>query len=279
MELNQDELDYLRCAVQDAARTYILPRFRALDAQQISMKSGPVDLVTVADTEAEAALTAQISADWPNALVLGEEAVSADPTILDGIGAAERAVILDPVDGTWNFAKGLAVFGVILAVTSHGKPMGGVLYDPVLDDWIETRFGEGAWLAMPDGTRRACQTSGNISGRRPSGYVPMGVMPPKLKPRLAQVCAEFARVNTLRCSLHEYRMLAQGHVDFILSGPQPHPWDHAVGSLAVQEAGGVVRFLDGRDYIADGRRGILLSAGSEETWQLVADKVQFLTEN
>lgn len=80
----------------------------------------------------------------------------------------------------------------------------------------------------------------------------------------------YARVTSLRCCLHEYRMLAQGHVDFVLSGPVPHPWDHAAGVVATLGAGGVSRFLDGEAYGLARRQGVLLSASCEEVWQQVA---------
>ena len=50
------------------------------------------------------------------------------------------AIIIDPVDGTWNYARGLALFGVILAVTRYGIPVYGLLYDPVIDDWIAVSY-------------------------------------------------------------------------------------------------------------------------------------------
>ncbi|EKD59522.1 MAG: inositol monophosphatase [uncultured bacterium] len=80
----------------------------------------------------------------------------------------------------------------------------------------------------------------------------------------------YGRVTSLRCSCHEYRLLAQGHVEFVISGPEPHPWDHAAGVLAVQAAGGVARFLDGTAYDLARRHGVLIVANSETTWAQVA---------
>ena len=114
-------------AVRKAARDCILPRFRQLAVADVSTKSGPGDLVTLADTEAEAQITAEIGALWPEAVVLGEEAVAADPANRDRMARAEWAVIIDPVDGTWNYAKGLATFGVILSVWDALRSLDGRL--------------------------------------------------------------------------------------------------------------------------------------------------------
>jgi len=261
--------------VRRAARDHILPRFRSLAAHEISTKSGPGDLVTLADTEAEAAMTLAIRALLPDALVVGEEAIAADPTLRDRISGAALCVILDPVDGTWNFAKGLALFGVILAVTQFGRPIYGLLYDPLLDDWIE---------AAPDlptrmvgaAVSRPLATSSESRAGRMVGYVPVGLFPRALRGQVLAEFPPFSRVTSLRCACHEYRLLTQGHVEFALSGPVHNAWDHAAGVLAVQRAGGVARFLDGATYDAGRARGVVLAASSEEVWQDVAQRFAFL---
>jgi fructose-1,6-bisphosphatase/inositol monophosphatase family enzyme len=77
--------------------------------------------------------------------------------------------------------------------------------------------------------------------------------------RLAGQLMGFGRVDALRCSCHEYRMLAQGRVRFFLSGGAK-VWDHAAGALVTAEAGGALRMLDGRAYAPGLREGRLLAA-------------------
>ena len=259
-------------AMRDAARDRILPRFRNLSAADIATKSGPSDLVTLADTEAEAQLSAAIRAAWPGAEVLGEEAVAADKSLRARMGQADWAVVIDPVDGTWNYAKGLSVFGMILAVLHHGRPVLSVIYDPVMDDWLIARPGQGARMAAPRGEGAALHTSSELRAGRMTGYVSLGLFPKPDRRRIVTEFPDFARVTSLRCAAHEYRMLAQGHVEFMLSGPTPHPWDHAAGVLAVTEAGGVARFLDGTDYTAARERGVLLAAASQAVWDEMAGR-------
>lgn len=267
----QDHADIVEI-FRAVARIHVLPRFRRLAPGDIAMKSGPTDLVTLADTEAEAALTKAILHRWPEVRVIGEEAVSADPGSLAGIAAAPRSVILDPVDGTWNFARGLALFGMICAIAERGRPVYGLIYDPVLDDWVEASTDGPARMVMADGTTNVLATSTEARLPRMSGYIPLGLMPAAVKPGLAALFPDFGRVTSLRCSAHEYRMVAQGHVEFCLAGSL-NPWDHAAGALAVQQAGGVARMLDGQAYDVGLTEGWLLSAGSEDIWGSVAERL------
>lgn len=263
-------------AVRQAARDHILPRFRSLGADEVSTKSGPGDLVTLADTEAEAAIIAALRQDWPEAEVMGEESVAANPALRERMGQAEWAVIIDPVDGTWNFAKGLGVYGVILAVVSRGRVVWGMLYDPMTDDWIEADAATPTRMIRANGAQARLETSLQRKTSRMVGYVSLGLFPKALQPRIAVDMTAFSRASTLRCACHEYRMVAQGHVDFCLSGPIPHPWDHAAGVLCVQQAGGVARFLDGEDYHTARLKGVVLAASSEEVWQEQAARFAYL---
>lgn len=259
----------LRSAVRQAARLAILPRFRKLALDEISEKSGPNDLVTIADTEAETLICASLAHDWPQALVLGEEGVAKNPALRAAMATADPAVIVDPVDGTWNFAAGLAAFGVLLAVARAGRPVWGMLYDPICDDWVEAAEGQPTRMVTPS-SARPLRTAPVKPAADLCGYVPLGLFPASQKRALALAGLDFGRVTSLRCSAHEYRLLAQGHVDFVLSGPSPHPWDHAAGVLAVQGAGGVARFLDGAPYDTVRITGVLLSASCEAVWAAAA---------
>ena len=213
--------------VRDAARREIMPRFRALSEADINTKSAPDDLVTAADLAAEALITAQLGRAFPDALILGEEAVAADPNLRDQLADAEMAIIIDPVDGTWNYARGLALFGVILAVTRYGIPVYGLLYDPVIDDWIVSQ--EHAVTCYTNARNsRALRLPATPPETKAGGYVPLGSLPDPHRLRVAALWPEIGRLNSLRCACHEFRMLAQGHVDFMLS-TRLTLWDHAAG--------------------------------------------------
>ena len=257
----------LLAAVQEASAQAILPRFRNLQAGQVQTKSGPQDIVTEADLHAEALITEALRRSWPEVPLLGEEGVARDPALRARMGA-ETCVILDPVDGTWNFAAGLGLFAVLLAVVQGGRPVWGLNYDPLLQDWIEADLQAAHWVT-PQG-RRLLRTAAPKPAAQLVGYVPHGLFSGP-KRRQALLAGEgYARVTSLRCAAHEYRMLVSGQVDFMLSAPVAHPWDHAAGVLATQAAGGVARFLDGQDYTTERTHGVLLAASSEEVWAQVA---------
>lgn len=257
-------------ALRRAAAAEILPRFRRLAAGDVSAKTGFADLVTVADTAAEAHVAALLAESQPGLRVLGEEAVSADPGLRAAMAGPGEVVILDPIDGTWNFAHGLPLFGMIAARAQDGVVTGGVLYDPISGDWIVAEAGGPARLQSDGGPGRVLQVAGPRPVPEWTGYFPAGLFPRDLARAGVLAGLGYGRLLSLRASVHEYRMLVQGHADFVLSGPEPHPWDHAAGVLACQAAGGVARFLDGAPYDLARRHGVLLSAASEAVWQRVA---------
>ena len=273
--LSQDQQELLIATVREVAREEILPRFRNLAAGDIRSKTKPDDLVTEADLAAEARIAAVLREAFPEAMILGEEAASADPTLRAKAAAADLALIIDPVDGTWNFANGLAVFGVILAATVRGKPVFGLLYDVVMDDWVVTHDAAPSVPARDGAAPQPLQTATGGPLDTLTGYIHLYLMEKSVQAQMAATLPSFNRTFMLRCSCHEYRLLAQGAVDFCLSG-MLNPWDHAAGVLAVQNAGGVARFIDGRDYDTAITKGYLLTAANEQVWQEVAAHLAFL---
>ena len=255
--------------VRRAARAEIMPRFRRLDAGEINQKADENDLVTQADTAAEAMITRGLQMAFPHALIIGEEAVAAKPDLLDGIGAAELCFIIDPVDGTWNFAKGMPLFGTIIAVCRFGQPVFGLIYDPVGDDAVMTDNMTDALWQTRTGRYRPIKTAPAKPLEKIAGYMHIRLMPPADRALMWTKVGALAFVGALRCSAHEYRLLGTGAVDFVMSGTL-NPWDHAAGALICQQAGGKVAMLDGTPYDATIKSGYLLCASSEATWDTLA---------
>ncbi|MEM6371613.1 MAG: inositol monophosphatase [Pseudomonadota bacterium] len=255
--------------IRRAARAEIMPRFRQLDAGDIDTKKDESDLVTAADTGAEAMITRGLQMAFPHALVIGEEAVSKDPKLLDGIAEAELCFIIDPVDGTWNFAKGMPLFGTIIAVSRFGQPVLGMIYDPVGDDLIITDNTSPSVWQTRTGRYRPVKTAAAKPLDQMTGYIHIRLMPPGDRALMWSKVGALAYLGTLRCSAHEYRLLATGAADFILSG-HLNCWDHAAGVLLCQQAGGASAMLDGSAYSAALTSGYLLSASSQEVWDTVA---------
>ena len=260
--------------VRRAARAEILPRFRQLGSHQIDQKTGPQDLVTDADKAAEAMITRGLQAMFPHALIVGEEATAANPDLVKKIPEAELCFTIDPVDGTWNYAHGLTVFGVMVSVLRFGRPAYGLLYDPIMNDFVVADTESPTEQVMPRGIRRRMSTSqgGEIADLQ--GFIGINLMPKEHQAPMAATFPDFTRILSLRCACHELRMVAQGAMDFALYSKLT-PWDQPAGAVAVRQAGGHVAMLDGSDYLGDST-GYLLAACNEATWQKLRDHFAFL---
>ncbi|MBT8414949.1 MAG: inositol monophosphatase [Boseongicola sp.] len=259
----------LIAAVRQIAAEEILPRFRSLKEGDIATKSRMDDLVTVADREAERRIGEVAASLLPGIVVVGEEAVSEDANVRHAIDHS-TCLIVDPVDGTWNFANGLATFAVILSISHKGETVWGMIYDPVGDDWAIATRGHGARFVKADGTETPLRF---LQGDAPKAATAMGYVHSYLfqgdeRRRLFSRLPDFHKTDALRCSAHEYRLLSRGIVDFCVS-PVLNPWDHAAGCLIVEEAGGVARLLTGEAYRPTQREGRLIVATSEDCWHMV----------
>lgn len=240
MPITPEQENALIDIARRVAREEIMPRFRSLPPEAITAKSGPEDLVTEADLAAEARITAEVRALLPDTPVIGEEAVEADPALLEGVATADRVVIIDPVDGTNNFATGLTIFGVILAVVEQGETIFGLLLDPVMDDWVMARRDGGAWYCR-DGAepvRLGPYVAQPVARTR--AWVNLAIFADsEARAAILPGFAPFARISSLGCSCHEYRQMARGHVHVTVS-PTAKLWDHAAGALVIEEIGGTV---------------------------------------
>ncbi|WP_137131251.1 inositol monophosphatase [Rhizobium sp. FY34] len=262
------QIDVLALAeiLRHAAKVEILPRFRRLGASDVRAKSEATDLVTEADVNAERLIRAEVEKLAPQALFIGEESVAADPALLSRIGDNELVVIVDPVDGTFNFASGVPAFGVMASVVYKGETVAGIIYDPMGDDWVLAEKGSGAFLRRLDGETVRLSVAGAkpidaMIGMASTGYF-FGEQRAKILTNLAKV-RMFA---CYRCAAQEYRALAGGHVDFALYN-KLMPWDHLAGSLIAMEAGGHVARFDGSPYRPTDLEGGLLVATNPDSWQ------------
>lgn len=261
--------------VRRAARAEITSRFGILEPDQVFTKSRSDDLVTIADLAAEAMMTRALQIAFPHALVVGEEAAAKNPSLVEEIADAPLAFILDPIDGTWNFANGIAVFGTILAVTQFGRPAFGLIYDPVSDDWAIADDESAARMDRPSGIETPLKASMGKPLETLTGFVPHNTFSAEMQPQIAATLPSFARTHSLRCSAQEYRMLAQGRADFLLTA-ELHPWDHLAGALICERAGCHVEMLDGGPYDASRLSGHLLVAPDRQTWNRLKKVFSFL---
>lgn len=258
--------------LRDAARAEALPRFRRLDASMVHAKTEAIDLVTEADIATEQVIKARIARWMPEALFVGEESVAADPSLLDRLADADLAVVVDPIDGTANYAAGMPLFATMVAVVSGGETIAGIIYDPMGDDWIMAEKGAGAFLRRPDGEAVRLHVAEPLPLAEMVGTASVAYMPAPTRPQILQNTSKVRLLSNFRCAGHEYRIFASGHTQF-LSYNKLMPWDHLAGVLISQEAGGYAARMDGSAYQPHHVDGGLLVAVNRESWEALRREV------
>ena len=255
-------LDRLGRILRDVAQTEIMARFQHLAPGDVIGKPSqedPSDLVTAADRAAEFALTQRLPELVPGSTVVGEEAVAADPGVLDRMRGSAPVWIVDPLDGTKNFAAGRGPFGTMVALVERGTLLASGIYLPESDRLFLAERGLGAYR---DGVRIPARTptSGVLAGT-----ASVRLMPAELAAQVVARANAHRKIESVVCAAFEYTQVAAGLKDYTLYY-RLLPWDHAPGALLVREAGGVVRHPSGRDYdLFDPNEATLLSP-DEPTW-------------
>lgn len=261
--MQSELLNRLGQVLREVAQREIAPRFQQLAPSDVIGKPSaedPGDLVTAADRAAEAELTLRLPELVPGSSVVGEEAAAADPTVLERLRDRAPVWVVDPLDGTRNFAAGHGPFGTMVALVERGVLLASGIYFTERDRMFLAERGLGAYL---DGERLSRRPS---SSEVLSGTVSTRYMPEDVARKVEARAAAHHHVPGVICAAHEYTEIALGHKDYV-HYYRLYPWDHAPGALIVREAGGVVRHPDGRDYdVFDTREHTLLSP-DEATWQ------------
>jgi fructose-1,6-bisphosphatase/inositol monophosphatase family enzyme len=221
--------------------TEILPRYQALRTEDVREKAGPDDLVTIADIEAEKALARLLCNAYPNSAIIGEESATADPSVLRLLESDNPVWILDPVDGTINFAHGRPGFAIIVAYVKNGVTLAGWIHDPLTLKTVTAVRDEGAWCA---GRRMTVESGLDPAEMAGSAYGRSG------QEALSDILTnsgKFASVSNLLSGAIEYMAIAERERHFLIAD-KSLPWDHAAGALIVDEAGGFAGFVDGTRY-------------------------------
>jgi len=266
------DIEQLMTILREAAKAEIVPRFRRLTPDMVRMKSNPTDLVTEADESAERMIHARVRELAPGALFIGEEAVSANPALLDALPGAEVAVIVDPVDGTGNFAAGLPLFAVMASVVVKGEAVAGIIYDPMADDFVVAERGGGAFVRTPEGVALPLKVAPPVPLADMVGTASVASLPAAIKPTILANLAKVRIASAYRCAGHEYRMFAAGHTHFAMFR-KLLPWDHVAGALITAEAGAHVARLDGTPYRPEHDEGGLLMAVDKPSWDVLRREV------
>ncbi|HVQ97734.1 MAG TPA: histidinol-phosphatase [Mycobacterium sp.] len=226
----------LALGLADAADATTLARFGALD---LHVDTKP-DLtpVTDADRAVESALRAELARERPSDSILGEE-FGGQPTF------SGRQWVIDPIDGTKNFVRGVPVWASLIALLDDGVPVVGVVSAPALHRRWWAAADEGAFAAADGSPPRrlsvsavADLSSASLSFSSLNGWAERGV-----RDRFIELTDAVWRVRAFG-DFWSYCLVAEGAVD-IAAEPEVSVWDLAPLDILVREAGGAFTGLDG----------------------------------
>ncbi|WP_055610785.1 inositol monophosphatase family protein [Streptomyces phaeochromogenes] len=245
-------------AVRTAAATEIMPRFRQLAAHEIDEKSGPHDLVTDADRKAEEFLTEALVKLLPGSVVVGEEAVHANPATYEAIKGEAPVWIVDPVDGTRQFVHGDPGFCTLVALAHRGVLLASWTYAPARDQLAVAVRGRGALLdgeplhagSPAPGRDLEVATSHPDYTTDDQKRALLGLWTDGVSPR---ACGSAGL---------EYLAIARGELDATAFSWEA-AWDHAAGLLLVEEAGGAHLTLAGEPFRITGGNALPFTAARD----------------
>ncbi|MET0137261.1 MAG: inositol monophosphatase family protein [Sphingobium sp.] len=261
--LSGDQIGAVNQLLRDVARDIVMPRFQNLSSEDVKEKAAD-DLVTIADQESEERLAERLVHILKGSTVVGEEACAADPSVQDRIG--DGAVwIIDPIDGTGNFAAGRAPFGLMVALAVDGDVEAGWMFDPLGNRMCHAVRHQGAFI---DGERVHSQGSG--ADIPVAGISLLFMDQDKRKRTIERANGRLTMVDIPRCAAEQYPRVVLGQNDLALF-ERTLPWDHAPGVLFLTEAGGAARRADGSPYRVTDKRTGMLAAATPALWDRGAE--------
>ena len=255
--------------MQDAANRAVMPRYQSLSADQIDAKAAD-DVVTIADKEAELILAEGLARLLPEAAIVGEEAAHANPALLERLGDA-LCWIIDPIDGTNNYAAGKPPFGLMVALSQAGETVAGWILDPLTGRFAHAHRGAGAFIGEDRIAARSTEQ------QPPVAAISLVFMDPAQRQAMKDhIAPHYSLVDIPRCAAEQYPRLVLGVNDCSIF-ERTLAWDHAAGVLFVNEAGGKAARPDGRPYRVDeAHLPGLIGAASERLWDDLAGRLAAL---
>ena len=225
-----------RVAVDAARAAGRLLRDEVSGTRRIAYKGAPTNLVTEMDQRAEAEILGRLRAAFPEDAILSEESGAAS-------GRSGRRWIVDPLDGTTNYAHGLPVFGVSIALQAERRVVLGVVYDPSREELFVAEHGRGATLN--EATLRVSATPTLDESLLTTGF-PYNIRQTRDTnlPEYAAFSVRARAVRRLGSAVLDLAYVACGRFDAFWE-LSLGAWDVAAGSLLVEEAGGRVTGIDG----------------------------------
>jgi len=225
-----------RVAVDAARAAGQLLKSELAGSRRIAYKGSPTNLVTEMDARVEELIVGRLTSVFPDDAVLGEERGAST-------GRSGRRWIIDPLDGTTNYAHGFPAFGVSIGLESAGRVELGVVYDPNLDELFVGERGRGATV---NERPLAVSTTPTLNESLLATGFPYNIRESRDN-NLQEYAAFSVRVRAVRrlgSAVLYLAWLASGRLDGYWE-LRLGPWDVAAGSLLVEEAGGRITNLTG----------------------------------
>jgi len=225
---------------------------RKVGAEVVKTKAFAADLLTEVDGECEGVIHATVTHAFPEHAFLGEETAGTPEAIAEQLKVPGWLWVVDPIDGTTNFAAGQPLSAVSIGVCRDGILRVGVIYDPFRDELFSAVVGRGTHLngkaiSVSQGARdlsEAVVASGappNPKSARPCFRAMTLLAPPRTR-----------TVRILGSAAVNFAWVACGRLDAWFE-PDLNPWDSAAGALLVREAGGQVTDCLGVEYVLSTR--------------------------
>lgn len=214
-------------------------------------KKGAIDLVTTADIESEKAIVDTIRSAFPDHGILAEETGSIE-------GDPETQWVIDPLDGTTNFAHGLGIFAVSIAYAYRGEPVFGIVFNPVSGETFTALSGQGAFLnSHPIGVSTVATVR---DGLLVTGFpYDLASMPTDILDRFARCLAAAQGIRRLGSAALDLCYVACGRFEGFWE-ENLKPWDTAAGMVIAKEAGARITDFAERPYAID-QKQILATNG------------------
>jgi len=227
------DINKVKSIVIKAAIEELIPRFTKVKR---GIKADGTFL-TEADLAVQHRIAEELQANWPAILFLGEEMPAEEQQAL--LNSNKPVWVLDPLDGTSNYASGIPFYSVSLALIEQGQLSLGIVYDPERDECFYARKGEGAWL----NEEKLETIDTGLSLKQSTGLIDFKRLAPDLATRLATEIP-YASQRSFGSVALDWCWIAIGRSHVYLHGKQ-NLWDYAAGHLILEEARGQSCTLDG----------------------------------
>lgn len=236
--VEQEVLNRAETLALDLARQAgVLIRDRLYDDREILHK-GRVDIVTDADQAAELVIAGGITAAFPDHRLIAEEGAR-------GNESSSYGWVIDPIDGTTNYAHRLPQFAVSIALEFHGEPVIGVVYDPMRDELFHARIGRGAFVN--DRPIHVSGTADLIASLLASGFSYNIEERPMSYALWIDINDQAQGLRRAGAAALDICYVAAGRLDGYFEKPV-NAWDIGAGAIIVLEAGGRLSALDGTPF-------------------------------